>query len=65
MFRQGLKPKVKEELMRTGASVKTLDSLISTSINIDVRLQELQQELRDNLRARVVLTNRRPPPRNL
>jgi hypothetical protein len=38
MFRQGLKPKVKEELMRTSASVKTLDSLINTAIDIDVRL---------------------------
>jgi hypothetical protein len=64
MFRQGLKPKVKEELMRTGASVETLDSLINTAIDIDVRLQELQQELRDDPRARVVLTDRRPPPRN-
>jgi hypothetical protein len=64
MFRQGLKPKVKEELMRTGASVETLDSLINTSIDIDVRLQELQQELRDDPRARAVLVDRRPPPRN-
>ena len=63
MFRQGLKPRVKEELMRTGASTDTLDNLINTAINIDVKLYELQQELQDNPRARVV-TKKRPPPRN-
>jgi hypothetical protein len=41
MFQQGLKPKVKEELMRTSASVKTLNSLINIAININVWLQEL------------------------
>jgi hypothetical protein len=51
--------------MRTSTSVKTLNSLINTAININVWLQELQQELQDDPRARVVLTNRRPPPRNL
>lgn len=64
MFRQGLKPKVKEELMRTGASTDTLDTLINTAIEIDVKLYELQRELRDDPRARVVLTDKRPPPRN-
>ena len=63
MFRQGLKPRVKEELMRTGASTDTLDNLINTAINIDVKLYELQQELQDNPRARVV-TKKRPLPRN-
>jgi hypothetical protein len=63
MFRQGLKPKVKEELMRTAASVDTFDTLVNEAINIDVRLQELQQELRDDPRARVVTVDRRPPPR--
>jgi Retrotransposon gag protein/Zinc knuckle len=63
MFRQGLKPKVKEELMRTGASTETLDELINTAIDIDVRLYELQQELRDDPRARttIVATNRSAP----
>ena len=62
MFRQGLKPKVKEELMRTGARIDTLDDLINTAIDIDVSLYELYQELRDDPRARV--TNDRRPPRN-
>ena len=38
MFWQGLKPKVKEELMRTAASIDNLDSLVNKSININVRL---------------------------
>ena len=63
MFRQGLKPKVKEELMRTGASTDTLDDLINTAIDIDVKLYELQQELREDPRARVAI-EKRPPPRN-
>jgi hypothetical protein len=64
MFQQGLKPKVKEELMRTGASTNTLNELINTAIDINVKLFELQQELRDDPQARVVLTDKRPPPRN-
>jgi hypothetical protein len=48
MFRQGLKLKVKEELMRTGASTDTLDNLINTAIDIDTKLHELQLELRNN-----------------
>ena len=65
MFKQGLKPQVKTELMRTGASIETLDDLINTAIDIDVKLYELRQELREDLRARVVLTDKRPPLRNL
>ncbi|KAJ4982496.1 reverse transcriptase domain protein, partial [Stagonosporopsis vannaccii] len=45
MFRQGLKPRVKEELMRTGASLETLDDLIKETIEIDNRLYELDCEL--------------------
>ena len=60
MFRQGLKPQVKEELMRTGASTDTLDELVNTAINIDVKLYELRQELRDDPRARG--TTVCPPP---
>ena len=41
MFKQGLKPKVKEELMRTGASLNTLDALINKLININVKLYKL------------------------
>jgi hypothetical protein len=51
MFRQGLKLQVKEELMRTGASTNTLDELVNTAINIDVKLYELRQELCDDPRA--------------
>ena len=64
MFKQGLKPEVKTELMRTGASTENLDDLINTAIDIDVKLYELRQELREDPRARVVLTDKRPPPRN-
>jgi hypothetical protein len=64
MFRQGLKPRVKEELMRTGASTDTLDELINTAIDIDVKLYELQLELRDDPRARPAVMDRRSPPRN-
>jgi hypothetical protein len=51
--------------MRTSASTNTLNKLINTAININVKLFKLQQELRDNLQARVVLTNKRLLPRNL
>ena len=64
MFCQGLKPKVKEELMCTSASTDTLDDLINTAIDINVKLYELQQELQDDLRARVV-TKKRLLLRNL
>ena len=63
MFKQGLKPKVKEELMRTGASTDTLDTLINTAIEIDVKIYELQQELRDDPRMRAI-TVKQPLPRN-
>lgn len=63
MFRQGLKPKVKEELMRTGATLGTLKQLVDEAISIDIRLYELQLELRDDPRARTT-TDKRPPPRN-
>jgi hypothetical protein len=51
--------------MRTSASTNTLNKLINTAIDINVKLFKLQQELRDNLRARVVLTNKRLLLRNL
>jgi hypothetical protein len=38
MFWQGLKPRVKEELMRTAASVDTFNTLVNEAININVRL---------------------------
>ena len=65
MFWQGLKPKVKEELMRTAASVNTFKTLVNEAININVRLQELQQELWDDLRTRVATIDWRLPPRQL
>ena len=52
MFKQGLKPRVKEELMRTAAVTDTFDTLVNEAINIDIKLYELQQELRDDLRAK-------------
>ena len=45
MFKQGLKPRVKEELMRTAAVTDTFDTLGNKAINIDIKLYELQQEL--------------------
>ena len=42
MFKQDLKPAVKTELMRTSASTNSLSNLISTAINIDVKLYKLQ-----------------------
>ena len=42
MFKQGLKLRVKEELMRTSASINTLNNLINTAIDINVKLYKLQ-----------------------
>ena len=64
MFRQGLKPKVKEELMRTAATTDTFDALVNEAISIDIKLYDLQQELREDPRARAVVTVPRPPPRS-
>ena len=52
MFKQGLKPRVKEELMRAAAVTDTFNTLVNKAINIDIKLYELQQELRDDLRVR-------------
>jgi hypothetical protein len=61
MFQQGLKPKVKEELMRTAASTKTYNDLVNKAISINIKLHKLQQELREDHRARVVVSAVRPP----
>jgi hypothetical protein len=37
--------------MRTSTSTNTLDKLINTAIDINVKLYELRQELRDDPRA--------------
>jgi hypothetical protein len=37
--------------MRTSASTNTLDELVNTAINLNVKLYELRQELRDDPRA--------------
>ena len=52
MFKQGLKLKVKEELMRTATVTNTFNTLVNKAININIKLYKLQQELRDDLRAR-------------
>jgi hypothetical protein len=44
--------------MRTSASTNTLNKLINTAININVKLHKLRQELYNNPRARV--TTARP-----
>jgi hypothetical protein len=45
MFRQGLKNNVKIELMRSGASLDTLNNIINKAIDINTRLYELSLEL--------------------
>ena len=40
MFRRGLKENVKDELMRNGGLIPTLDILIQTAIDIDDKLYE-------------------------
>jgi hypothetical protein len=37
--------------MRTSASTNTLDELVNTAINLNVKLYKLRQELRNNPRA--------------
>jgi hypothetical protein len=44
MYKQGLKPAVRRELMRTGASVRTLDELINEAVRLDNELFELKLE---------------------
>jgi hypothetical protein len=46
MYRQGLKDTVKAELMRSGAQIDTLHSLIEESINLDNALHKLYLETR-------------------
>jgi hypothetical protein len=46
MFRQGLKNNVKIKLMRSGASLNTLNNVINKAIDINTRLYELLLELR-------------------
>ena len=41
MFRQGLKLKVKEELMRTAATTDTFNALVNEAISIDIKLYNL------------------------
>ena len=45
MFKQGLKPRVKEELMRTTAVTDTFNTLVNEAININIKLYKLQQKL--------------------
>jgi hypothetical protein len=44
MFRRGLKTSVREELMRTGAQIETLDQLATEAIIIDDRIHEFRME---------------------
>jgi hypothetical protein len=64
MFRQGLKNDVKIELMRSGASLDTLDDVINEAIDIDTRLYELSLELRPHGRAPQHNHKGRPPHNN-
>ena len=45
MFKQGLKLRVKEELMRTATVTNTFNTLVNKAINISIKLYKLQQEL--------------------
>jgi hypothetical protein len=51
MFRQGLKNNVKIKLMRSGASLDTLNDVINEAIDINTRLYKLLLELRPHGRA--------------
>jgi hypothetical protein len=44
MFRRGLKENVKDELMRNGGIIDSLDILIRTAIDIDDKLYEQAME---------------------
>jgi hypothetical protein len=44
MFKQGLKERVRTELMRSGANIVTLDDLIEEATRIDNDLYELELE---------------------
>ena len=44
MYRQGLKPAVRRELMRSGANIDTLAELIEEAIRVDNDLYELALE---------------------
>ena len=46
MYRQGLKPTVRKELMRSGSNLNTLDELMNEAIRIDNELYELMLEER-------------------
>ncbi len=48
MYRRGLKPQVKKELMRDGAVYNDLDSLIRALTRVDNQIHELVIELRYN-----------------
>ena len=48
MYRRGLKPQVKKELMRDGAVYNDLDLLIRASTRVDNQIHELVMELRHN-----------------
>ena len=41
MFKQGLKLRVKEELMRTAAVTNTFNPLVNKAININIKLYKL------------------------
>ena len=45
MFKQGLKLKVKEELMCTAIVTNTFNVLVNKAININIKLYKLQQKL--------------------
>jgi hypothetical protein len=45
MFRQGLKNNVKIKLMRSSASLNTLNNIINKAININTCLYKLSLEL--------------------
>jgi hypothetical protein len=42
--------------MRTAASTKTYDDLVNKAISINIKLHELQQELREDYCAQVVVS---------
>jgi hypothetical protein len=57
MYRQGLKPTVRMELIRSGSSLNTLNELIAKAIRVDNELYKLMLEER-------LYTNRNRAPQN-
>jgi hypothetical protein len=59
MYKQGLKPVIQQELIRSGATTETLDQLINKAIRINNDLYELKLKKQAYL-ARLRLNRQEP-----